>query len=198
MLKTARIFITLFIAVLLLPACTRKQAPTPSDRIGSGSGMGSNSSFDDDIIPTGDFGSFDIAALDPNELEERGVNSGMSNGVFDGKIMVEGLLPSVFFGFNSSSISSAERTKLQQAADYLQDNPSHALLLEGHCDWYGTADYNIALGERRANSAVDYISTLGISPARLNSLSKGSLEAVTGLSKADSSQDRRADLIILK
>lgn len=208
MYKTARIFITLLIAALLLPACTRKQAPTPSDRGtsmgGDTSGLGGNGNRDglggmgiDGIIPDGggldDWGTGDLI------LTERDQNGGgMANGQYNGRTMVEGELASVYFGFNSSSISASERAKLQQAANHLNDNPSDGLLIEGHCDWYGTAEYNIALGERRANSAKDYIITLGINPTRVDTLSKGSLESTSGLEKNQSSQDRRADLIILK
>ena len=70
--------------------------------------------------------------------------------------------------------------------------------MEGHCDWYGTEDYNLALGDRRANSARDYLTTLGIGIDRIDTLSKGSLEATAGLSKSESGQDRRVELIILK
>ncbi|MEN8661266.1 MAG: OmpA family protein [Lentimonas sp.] len=191
MYKTARIFFTLLIAALLLPACTRKQAPTPSDRGNSMGGGGLEG-----IIPDGpsDWGT------DEDILTERGANGGssMTNGKYGDKNMIEGLIPSVYFGFNSSSISSSERVKLQQAANHLNDNPADGLLIEGHCDWCGTAEYNIALGERRANSAKDYIITLGINPSRVEILSKGSLEATTGLEKDQSAQDRRTDLIILR
>jgi peptidoglycan-associated lipoprotein len=70
--------------------------------------------------------------------------------------------------------------------------------VEGHCDWYGTAEYNLALGDRRAESVSNYLGTLGITPLRIDKLSKGSLEATSGLSKAQASEDRRADLILLK
>ncbi len=197
MYKTARIFITLLIAALLLPACTRKQAPTPSDR---GTSIGGDTSrigngIDGDLIPAGPVGGYGI---DGDVLTERGSGEGMGNGKYNGKNMIEGVLPSVYFGFDSSSISASERSKLQQAANHLNDNSSDELLIEGHCDWYGTAEYNIALGERRANSAKDYIITLGISPARVHTLSKGSLESTAGLEKNLSAQDRRADLIILQ
>lgn len=143
----------------------------------------------------GDWGP-DAAGLEPR-------TEGIDGGVYtdaNGKQwkMVEGQLPSVYFGFDSSSIAANERAKLQQAADHLRQNPSNALLIEGHCDWYGTAEYNLALGDRRANSAHDYLITLGISSERVETLSKGSLESTSGLSKPQASQDRRADLIILK
>lgn len=193
MFKSLRIVCTLFLAAFMLTACTKRQGPTPVDTQigGSKSGAGDYG----DIIPsgTGLGGAFGLGA---EGLEPRG--EGIGNGLYNGREMVEGILPSVYFGFDSSSVSAAERGKVQQAADYLMENPSSGLLIEGHCDWYGTADYNLALGDRRANSVRDYISTLGVSSDRIETLSKGSLEATAGLSKADSSQDRRADLIILK
>ena len=109
-----------------------------------------------------------------------------------------GLFQPVYFNFDSASIAAAERAKLQEAARYLDKNARAGVLLEGHCDWYGTADYNLALGELRANSARDYLSTLGVNSSRIETLSKGSLEATGGLSKAQSAQDRRVEIIILK
>ncbi len=189
--KTVRISFTLLLAVLLLPACTRKQAPT---QYGNATG-GVSDRGDLDIIPDGGFGE-DWGAN--GGLEPRGEGDGIGNGMWGDFTMVEGVLPSVYFGFDSSSIAAAERSKLQQAAEYLQNNSGHHLLVEGHCDWYGTSEYNLALGDRRANSVSDYLGTLGITPLRIEKLSKGSLEATSGLSKSQSSQDRRADLIILK
>ena len=159
--KTARIFCTLLLAVFLLPACTRKQAPT---QYGDSTGLG-------DIIPDGGFGE-DWGA--DGTLEARG--DGIDNGMYNDMIMVEGVLPSVYFGFDSSSISASERSKLQEAAQYLEQNSGHHLLVEGHCDWYGTSEYNLALGDRRANSVSDYFDPLGITPIPVEKLSKGSLE----------------------
>lgn len=182
--KPARIFCTLLLAVFLLPACTRKQAPT---RYNDSSALG-------DIIPDGDFGEEGWGT--DNALEERG--TGIGDGMYNDMVMVEGILPSIYFGFDSSSVSASERSKIQQAAEYLEQNSGHHLLVGGHCDWYGTSEYNLALGDRRANSVGDYLGTLGITSTRVNKLSKGSLESISGLSKSESAQDRRADLIILK
>lgn len=195
--KTARIFVTLLLAVLLLPACTRKQAPTPVGNATTtgGSGLG-DTGFNGDIIPDGGYGSENWG--NDGELVDRLSGDGMANGMYGDFTMVEGVLPSVYFGFDSSSVGASERAKLQQAAEYLQQNSGHHLLVEGHCDWYGTSEYNLALGDRRAASVSDYLGTLGITPIRIEKLSKGSLEATSGLSKTESSEDRRADLIILK
>lgn len=191
--KKARVIFILLSAVLFFSACTKKQGPTPS---GGGVTGSSQSDFGGDFIP--DSGLDSSWETNTPGLEPRGANDGISNGMYNGREMVEGVLPSIYFGFDSSAVSGAERGKLQQAADYLEANPSHGLLIEGHCDWYGTAEYNLALGDRRAESASNYLGTLGITPLRIDKLSKGSLEATSGLSKSQSSEDRRADLIILK
>ncbi|MDA9589999.1 OmpA family protein, partial [Opitutales bacterium] len=70
--------------------------------------------------------------------------------------------------------------------------------IEGYCDYYGTEDYNLALGDRRANSARDYLATLGADTNTVDTLSKGGLEATAGISKSESGKDRRVELIILK
>ena len=64
--------------------------------------------------------------------------------------------PSGFFGFDSSAISGDER---DPTSSQLSREPGEKLLLEGHCDWYGTAEYNLALGDRRAIGARDYLIT---------------------------------------
>ena len=200
MYKNARILIVLLSAVFLFSACSRKQAPSPvTDGLtgtGSQSGLsGQARDFGGEYVPEsgleGGWG-------DTGDLEVRGSGDGISNGMYKGREMVKGVLPPVYFGFDSSAIPQAERGKLQQAAEYLEANPSMALLIEGHCDWYGTAEYNLALDDRRAESASNYLGTLGITPLRIDKLSKGSLEATTGLSKSEAAEDRRADLILLK
>lgn len=207
MLKSLSKVFILLAATLLLTACPKKQGPTVIDTTpsykGSGNTYKSVNSGSDSLIPDSqgsDWSESDsLNDLDAVEsLEARGSEGVIANGKFGDWDMVTGILPSVFFGFDSSSIASSERSKLQEAADYLIDNPSESLLIEGHCDWYGTSEYNLALGDRRANSARDYLTTLGISADRIETLSKGSLNATSGLSKSDAAQDRRADLIILK
>lgn len=191
--KTARIFLTLLIALCLLPACTRKQGPTQVDQANStGRSLSDTGNFGD-LIPSGD-GSMAWGA--EGELLDRG--AGIGDGKFNGMTMIEGVLPSIYFGFDSSSVAASERGKLQEAANYLEQNSGYHLLIEGHCDWYGTSEYNLALGDRRAGSVSDYLGTLGITPLRVEKLSKGSLEATSGLSKSESGQDRRAGLILLE
>jgi len=193
--KPAHIFFTLLLAVFLLSGCTRKQAPSQyGTETGGGNSSLSDTDFGSGIIPPS--GSDDWSPDDV--LTARGAGDINSDDMYNGFTKVKGVLPSIYFDFDSSSVAASERAKLQQAANYLEQNPGYHLLVEGHCDWYGTSEYNLALGDRRANSISNYLGTLGITPLRIEKLSKGSLEATSGLSKSQSSQDRRADLILLK
>ena len=183
MINTVRILLALILAVFALSGCSNKQAPSQySDGVGNLGDM--------DFIPDGD--PFD------GSLQARDEGDDIGNDKYGDFTMVGGVLPSVYFGFDSSSVGPSERSKLQQAAEYLEQNSEHHLLVEGHCDWHGTSEYNLVLGDRRANSIGDYLDTLGITPERIEKLSKGSLEATSGLSRELSSQNRRADLIVLK
>ena len=196
MVKSLRNSLFLIIAALLLTACPKKQGPTPSGN-SLGGGIPAER-VDGDFVPDGEYGGIDAGLGFNDYLVGRDSGDIIDGGMYGEYTMMEGLLPSVYFGFDSSAISGAERGKLQQAADYLANNPDQKLLLEGHCDWYGTAEYNLALGDRRANSARDYLITLGVQADRVETLSKGSLESTGGLSKTESAQDRRADVIVLK
>lgn len=103
----------------------------------------------------------------------------------------------VYFDFDQSAIKASERPKLQAVKDYIDKNPGFRLLLEGHCDWRGTAEYNLGLGDRRATSVKKYLQTLGVPADRLETLSKGSLEAIKNADDATSAKDRRVNIVVV-
>ena len=103
----------------------------------------------------------------------------------------------VYFEFNKSDIRASEREKLRVAKEYLDTHPGHKLLLEGHCDWRGTAEYNLSLGDRRANAVKRYLQSIGVSPDKLETLSKGSLEASKNADEKTMEKDRRVDLVVV-
>jgi peptidoglycan-associated lipoprotein len=103
----------------------------------------------------------------------------------------------VLFDFDKSDIKSSEREKLEVTKEYLDKNPTHRLLLEGHCDWRGTAEYNLGLGDRRANATRKYLQSLGVPAERMETLSKGSLEAAKNADEATMAKDRRVDLVVV-
>src|ERR1700754_1097256 len=67
----------------------------------------------------------------------------------------------VYFGYDRYDLSAEAQSQLQKEAAWLQQYPQHALTIEGHCDERGTREYNLALGERRANSVANYLTALG-------------------------------------
>lgn len=87
----------------------------------------------------------------------------------------KGLLGDVYFEFDKATLTDATRSQLGKNADFLksQDGEDFVITIEGHCDERGTNDYNLALGDRRANSARDYLTSLGISGDRLKTISYG-------------------------
>ena len=97
--------------------------------------------------------------------------------VYTGKDTVEylasGVPDRVFFGTNDTVLTTASRETLRKQAAWLRKNSDITIVLEGHADERGTREYNLALGERRANSARDYLMTYGISSDRISVLSYG-------------------------
>lgn len=79
----------------------------------------------------------------------------------------------VFFGFDSAEVDSGAQTALNTNAELLKRYPSWTITIEGHCDERGTAEYNLALGERRALAARNYLVSLGITADRLRTISYG-------------------------
>ena len=89
------------------------------------------------------------------------------------KYLASGVPDRIFFATNKSSLTTASRATLRKQANYLRKNKSLNVTIEGHADERGTREYNLALGERRANAAKDYLMTYGISSDRISVLSYG-------------------------
>ena len=88
-------------------------------------------------------------------------------------LMKNGLLGDVYFDFDRAELTEEARGRLAKNADWLKANTAYQLTIEGHCDERGTNDYNLALGQRRAAAAMDYIVSLGVGGGRLSTQSWG-------------------------
>ena len=101
----------------------------------------------------------------------------MQGDVYTGTDTVEylaaGVADRVFFATNESILTTASRDTLRKQAAWMRKNSSVTVVLEGHADERGTREYNLALGERRANAAKDYLMTYGISSNRISVISYG-------------------------
>lgn len=109
-----------------------------------------------------------------------------------------GPLKEIYFNFDSAALSEPARATLKANADWLKTNPAARVQIEGHCDERGTAEYNLALGARRAQSAVDYLVTLGIAANRLSTISYGEeIPVCREQNEACWSKNRRARFVVL-
>lgn len=79
----------------------------------------------------------------------------------------------VYFEYDSAVIDAAAQSVLNSKAEWLRENPEATIIVEGHCDERGTNDYNLALGDRRANSVKTYLMDLGVSASRMTTISYG-------------------------
>ena len=99
----------------------------------------------------------------------------------------------VFFDFDKFNLQSAARDTLQRQADWLKQYANVRVTIEGHCDERGTREYNLALGERRANAVKDYLVGLGVDASHIATISYGKERPeVLGSNEAAWSQNRRA------
>ena len=90
-----------------------------------------------------------------------------------GESATGGPLKDISFNFDSAELSESARATLKANAEWLKSNPAARVQIEGHCDERGAADYNMALGAKRAQAAMDYLATLGIAGNRLSTISYG-------------------------
>ncbi len=82
-------------------------------------------------------------------------------------------LRDIYFDFDKFNLKPEAKLVLSEKAAFLNAHPEISIRIEGHCDERGTAEYNLALGDRRAKSALDYLVFLGINPTRVSSISYG-------------------------
>ena len=103
----------------------------------------------------------------------------------------------VFFSFDKYDLSAEARRTLELQAAWLKKYPQYTVLIEGNTDERGTREYNLALGERRANSAKDYLIALGVDPSRIETISYGKERPVAlGHNEAAWAKNRRAVTVV--
>jgi peptidoglycan-associated lipoprotein len=179
-LHSSKLSLILISAAVLFAGCaTKSKRPTPDQTV-----MGPNG-----LNPT---------SVNTGDQNAPGLQERLPDGVIDDGKLIHGLLQSVYFDLDQSAIKSGERQKLLDAVKYLTDNPTKKLLLEGHCDWRGTDEYNMSLGDRRAQGVKNYLVKAGVDADRLETLSKGNLEATKNGTDDQMLKDRRVDLDVKK
>lgn len=152
---------------IALAGCTKRDVPT-------------------DVVSPGEY-------TDPNGGSSGG---GISNAPLPGSqgdFVASVANDTIFFDTDAFNIDENDRTVLQSQAQWLARYPNVRITVEGHADERGTREYNIALGERRANAARNFLASLGVNPARISVISYGKDRPVALGSDATSwAQNRRA------
>ena len=129
----------------------------------------------------------DNAAIDstPMSFDAAGSDSGKIDG-----------LKTVNFEFDKSSLSASSKKVIQGNVEWMKNNAKTKVQIEGHCDSRGSIEYNVALGERRANAVKDYMISLGIPAARLATISYGEEKpVVSGENEEAWAKNRRANFV---
>ena len=138
-----------------------------------------------------------LASLVLTACATKKVQNQMQGDVYTGtdtvKYLASGVADRVFFATNESVLTTASRDTLRKQAEWLRKNSKINVVLEGHADERGTREYNLALGERRANAAKDYLMTYGISANRISVISYGKERPVdSGSNPLSWSKNRRS------
>ena len=161
--------------VFFLAACST----TPKDTAdSSGSGSTSTSS---DVSSSAETETTESASIEPGSQEDLIVNVG----------------DRVFFNYDSSELDTDAQELLQDQVAWLKQYSDVSIIIEGHCDERGTREYNLALGEKRAQSVKNYLINLGISSDRVSTISYGKERpAVVGSNDGAWAQNRRSVTIV--
>ena len=177
-------FVALAAAVLFTAGCSKKPVRDPN----AGTQLGQNNQnmgVDPNAVPTD-------PTLGDTLLQARDLDTGT---VAEN---AQSVVDPVYFALDRYAVAPNERSKIENAAKWLKDNPDKSLVLEGHCDWRGTAEYNLGLGDRRAGAVKRYLEFLGVDSKRLETLSKGSTDAKQTGGESEWQKDRRVDFKELK
>lgn len=111
----------------------------------------------------------------------------------------EATLEPIYFDFDKSNLKTDATATLDKNAEWLSKNPTHKIRIEGNCDERGTIEYNVALGERRANSAKQYLIKLGVAADRLSTISYGKEKPLNpGHDEAAWAKNRRDDFKVVE
>lgn len=173
--------LTICAATMFLAAC--ETASTDSNEVvGSSSAASSGSDAAASASSNTSDGSTS-ASSEASEASEASGSSGSTSADSDMQTPDEMLAKvgsTVYFGYDESTLSAEAQATLDRQAAFLKANPTIRIVIEGHCDERGTREYNLALGDRRASAARDYLVAKGVNASRLTTISYGKERPAVG------------------
>ena len=158
---------------------TRRQIASLVICLGLGWGCADEDKKAEDVVQSGQI---DEPATPPDSMSAQSADETMKT---------------VYFAFDDYSLSFEAQQALNATANYLKSNPSTVVQIEGHCDERGSVEYNLALGQRRAQSVKNYLVDLGVDASRIPTMSYGEEKpAADGHNEDAWSQNRRAEFVL--
>jgi peptidoglycan-associated lipoprotein len=188
-MRTKRWFLLsgLLVAAALGAGCHTGRPPallTPAGAQGQGTQEGAGA------LPPPSSSEQDIRAIGPEGLASSELSSAYAGG--EG-----GPLADVYFEFDQATLTDAARGVLEKHVAWLQTRRETRVLVEGHCDERGTVEYNLALGDKRARAARDYLVSLGVAAARVTTVSLGKERPLeVGHDEGTWARNRRAHFVV--
>ena len=170
--------LTICAATMLLAAC--ETASTDSNEVVGSSSAASSGS---DAAASASSNTSDGSTSASSEASEASGSSGSTSADSDMQTPDEMLAKvgsTVYFGYDQSTLSAEAQATLDRQAAFLKANPTIRIVIEGHCDERGTREYNLALGDRRASAARDYLVAKGVNASRLTTISYGKERPAVG------------------
>jgi len=171
-----------FLIVITVSGCPKKQPTSESELGGPGSGSG--------LGGTGGLQDGNLASRDPGKRTSGRIdNPGSDAG---------GPLNDIYFDYDSFDLSTEARNTLQSHAEWIRKNGDSKVEIEGHCDERGTVEYNLALGAKRAKAAREYLINLGVDANQLSTISYGEeLPLCKETTETCWQQNRRAHFLLV-
>ena len=192
-----RITVIVFLSTILLAGCGRQAgpvAPEPPDDMTTSDEQAMQDDMADDMTPTDQ----EIAEREMVAEQQALQAEAMREEQERERLKAAFVNEDIHFAFDSFLLDAEAESLLERKAAWLQDNADVSVQIEGHCDERGTSDYNLALGERRANAVQQYLAALGIDYNRLSTISYGEEVPVDpGHNEAAWSRNRRAHFVLI-
>jgi peptidoglycan-associated lipoprotein len=177
------------VLLTVLTGCPKKKPATPAQDLDVDTTTVAPPPVTQEVAP-------DTTPVAPQDPVEVNPLDSADLQVVNEELQRRGFSPDVYFNYDEASLSDDTRSKLARNADLLKTTQL-MVTIEGHADERGTNEYNLALGDRRANAVRDYLTSLGVDAGRLRTLSYGEERPVcTEVDESCWSQNRRAHMVI--